>query len=298
MAQFNEIRVRTGDGAERPLTEMAEVDVVRGYSTIHRRDQKRAVTVSADVEEGAGNAHQIVAAMQSDFMPKLLGEFPEVGVVWEGQQEREEESLSSLFFGLGVALLAIFVLLAVEFKSYFQPLIILAIVPFGMIGAILGHGVQGHPLELFSVLGIVALSGIVINDSIVLIDFVNRLLASGMGVAEAVIEAGCRRLRPVLLTSVTTASGLMPLLFERSRQAQMLIPMATSIVFGVMVCAVLVLCLVPVFYSLYASACRRGRAEAEADEASSLREPAALHAAQDAPLRGDGQPGQPVASGV
>ena len=150
-------------------------------------------------------------------------------------------------------MLAILLLLAVEFKSYFQPLLIMLIIPFGMIGAILGHWFLGRSLELFSVLGIVGLSGIVINDSIVLIDFVNMMVRSGTPLGEALVEAGCRRVRPVLLTSTTTIGGLMPLMFETSRQAQMLVPMATSIAFGVATSTLLVLYLVPVFYSLYAS---------------------------------------------
>jgi HAE1 family hydrophobic/amphiphilic exporter-1 len=150
-------------------------------------------------------------------------------------------------------MMAIFLLLVVEFKSYFQPLLIMAIIPFSLFGAVLGHWFMGRPLELFSVLGLVGLSGIVINDSIVLIDFVNMSVRSGVNVHKALMEAGCRRLRPVLLTSTTTIGGLLFLMFETSRQAQMLVPMATSIVFGLVTSTLLVLFLVPVFYSLYVS---------------------------------------------
>ncbi len=253
LANFNEIRVRTGDGVERPLNELAEVDVVRGYSVINRMDQKRCITVSADVNESEGNAHEIVAALRNEFMPQLFQQLPGVSVRWEGQQEQEEESLSSLFAGFAIAMTAIFLLLAIEFKSYFQPVLIMMIIPFSLFGAVLGHWFMGRPLELFSVLGLVGLSGIVINDSIVLVDFVNSSVRSGMDVREALVEAGCRRLRPVLLTSTTTIGGLLPLLFETSRQAQMLIPMATSIAFGLTTSTLLVLYLVPVFYSLYVS---------------------------------------------
>lgn len=263
LANFNEIRVRTSDGIERPITELAEVDVVRGYSTIHRIEQKRCITVSADINEKQGNANNIVVALRKDFMPELKRELPGVDVLWEGQQERKDESLNSLFVGLAIAMLAIFVLLAIEFKSYAQPMLILMIIPFGMVGAIAGHWFQGRPLGLFSILGVVGLSGIVINDSIVLIDFINRLINSGRSAHDAVLEAGCRRIRPVLLTSATTVGGLLPLLFERSRQAQMLIPMATSIAFGVMASTLLVLFLVPVFYSLYASVVNRTTPQSE-----------------------------------
>jgi len=189
----------------------------------------------------------------------------------------EEESLSSLFGGLGVALLAIFVLLTIEFKSYVQPLLILLIIPFGMIGAVAGHWVVGRPLELFSVLGIVGLSGIVINDSIILIDFINRMVRSGVPVREALLEAGSRRVRPVLLTSTTTIGGLLPILLETSFQAQMLIPMATSIAFGLMFTTMLVLYLVPVFYSIYVGICGpsalSGEPEATETEANAVLAP-------------------------
>ena len=253
LANFNDIRVRTSDGIEHQLTELAEVDVVRGYSVINRIDQKRSVTISADVDEATANAFNIVADLKTNFIPELQKELLGVGVRWEGQEEQTQESLTSLFIGFVVAMLIILILLAIEFKSYVQPFLIMIIIPFGMIGAVLGHWFMGRPLELFSVLGIVGLSGIVINDSIVLIDFINMHVRDGMPLKEALVEAGCRRLRPVLLTSTTTVGGLMPLMFETSRQAQMLVPMATSIACGVITSTLLVLYMVPVFYSLYAS---------------------------------------------
>lgn len=252
LANFDEIRVRTGDGIERPLTELAAVDVVRGYSVINRIDQKRSVTVSADIDESQANAFQIISALRNDFMPALFRDLPGVSVRWEGQQEQTQESMSSLAAGFAVALLVILILLSIEFKSYFQPLLIMAIIPFGIIGAIVGHWVMGRPLGLFSMLGIVGLSGIVINDSIVLIDFINMAVRMGTPLREALVEAGCRRLRPVLLTSTTTVGGLASLMFETSRQAQMLVPMAISLAWGVAASTLLVLYMVPVFYSLYA----------------------------------------------
>ena len=170
-----------------------------------------------------------------------------------------EESLSSLFQGFAVAILAMFVLLTVEFSSYLQPLLILMIIPFGIIGAIWGHALMGLPLTMFSVFGLVALTGVVINDSIVLIDFVNHRLADGLALDEALIDAGRRRFRPVLLTSLTTVAGLLPILLETSFQAQIVIPMATSLAFGLMVGTALVLVLVPTTYSIY------GRLVAPAD---------------------------------
>ena len=254
LANFNEIRVRTDDGIERPLTELAEVDVVRGYSKINRLDQQRAITISANIDEAVGNARSVVQSLQRTFMRELLQRYPDVRVLWEGQQEQTQESVRSLFTGFGVALLAMFVLLSFQFKSYFQPFLILLIIPFGVIGAIAGHAIIGLPLTLFSLFGMVALTGVVVNDSIVLVDFINARVRAGMPVRDALAEAGSRRFRPVLLTTVTTVVGLTPILLETSAQAQLLIPMATSIAFGEILGTLLVLYLVPVFYSLHADA--------------------------------------------
>ncbi len=259
LAGFNDIRVRTGDGIERPLTELADIEVVRGYSKINRIDQSRAVTITADVDETVGSAHRIVAALRDpklpDGLPEILADYPGIRVRWEGQQEQEEESMSSMFAGFAVAMLAMYVLLSIEFKSYIQPILVLLIIPFGMTGAIAGHAIMGLPLTIFSLFGVVALSGIVINDSIVLTDFINHMRRSGMSVRQALVQAGQRRFRPVMLTTVTTVGGLTPILMETSFQAQMLIPMATSIAFGEIFATILVLFLVPVFYSIYAQAC-------------------------------------------
>jgi HAE1 family hydrophobic/amphiphilic exporter-1 len=150
-----------------------------------------------------------------------------------------------------VAMLATFVLLTVEFTSYGQPLVVMAVIPFGIVGAIWGHAFMGLPLTLFSILGLVALTGVVVNDSIVLVDFINARIRSGTPLREAVLEAGQRRFRPVLLTSMTTIAGLLPILNEKSFQAQLVIPMATSLCFGLLLSTLLVLVLVPTFYLVY-----------------------------------------------
>ena len=277
LANFDEIRIRTQPSvaamiqeavgknpsssqtsaakvAERPLTELADVDVRRGYSRISRVDQLRSITITADVDEkkGKGLTRKIVKAMKKDFGPLLLKEYPNVQVRWKGQQERTAESVLGLVQGLAVALVAMFALLTLEFKSYAQPLLILAIIPFGAIGAVIGHAVMGLEVTMFSLFGLVALSGVVVNDSIVLIDFINRRVRSGIPLREALLDSGRRRFRPVLLTSLTTIAGLMPLLIERSLQAQVMIPMAVSLCFGLAFATILVLILVPTFYSIYA----------------------------------------------
>ncbi len=251
LANFKDIRVDTGDGIQRPITELAEVTVTRGYSEINRINQRRSITVSADIDEKKGNAKDIVAQLQKGFMKDLLKQYPSLSVRWEGQQEQDTESVQSLVTGMGVALLAMFILLTVEFNSYGQPLVVMAVIPFGIVGAILGHAFMGLPLTLFSMLGLVALTGVVVNDSIVLVDFINLRIRSGVPLETAVVEAGQRRFRPVLLTSLTTVVGLLPILTETSFQAQLLIPMATSLCFGLMLSTLLVLVLVPTFYLIY-----------------------------------------------
>jgi HAE1 family hydrophobic/amphiphilic exporter-1 len=251
LVDFREIRVRTGDGIERPITELAEVKLSRGFSEINRVDQMRSITISADLDETTANADLIIGELQRSFFPGLQQEFPDIGVRWEGQREQSKESVGSLMNGFAIAILAMFVLLVLQFRSYIQPLLILAIVPFGMIGAVWGHALLGLPLTLFSMFGLVALSGVVINDSIVLIDFINSRVRAGVPFHQALLDSGERRFRPIMLTSMTTIAGLVPLMTEKSFQAQLLIPMAASLAFGLMLATFLVLLLVPTFYSLY-----------------------------------------------
>ena len=252
LARFDDIRVDSGDGVQRPITELADVSVSRGYSEINRIDQKRSITVSSDIDEKVGNAKEIVGNLQQTFMPDLLKKYPSLRVRWEGQQEQDTESVRSLGIGLGIALIAMYVLLTMEFTSYGQPMVVMTIIPFGIVGAVIGHWVMGIPLTLFSTLGLVALTGIVVNDSIVLVDFINSAVRGGMPLNQAVLEAGARRFRPVMLTSLTTIAGLAPILTETSFQAQLVIPMAASLCFGLMTSTVLVLVLVPTFYLIYA----------------------------------------------
>ncbi|MCC9602150.1 efflux RND transporter permease subunit [Stieleria sp. JC731] len=254
LTNFDEIRVRLGDGIERPITELAEIDVVRAYSEINRIDQARSITVSSNLDEEKGNAEEIVSDLKAGFLTELQQRFPDLRVRWEGQQEQRAESFGSLFRGFFAALLAMYVLLAIEFKSVVQPALVMLIIPFGALGAVAGHVIMDLPLTLFSFYGVIALTGIVVNDSIVLIDFINSRVRSGMSIEQALAESGVRRFRPVLLTTITTIGGLIPILLETSIQAQILIPMATSIAFGELFATIVVLYLVPVTYSLYWSA--------------------------------------------
>ncbi len=286
LTNFEEIRVRLADGVERPITELAEIEVVRSYSEVNRIDQARSITVSSNLDEETGNAAEIVADLQQNFVPEIERQFPDIRFRWEGQQEQRAESFGSMFAGFAVALLIMFVLLAIEFKSAVQPILVMLIIPFGAFGAVVGHLIMNIPLTLFSFYGIVALTGIVVNDSIVLIDFINSRVRGGMPVDEAIPESGLRRFRPVLLTTITTIGGLLPILSESSIQAQILIPMATSIAFGELFATVVVLYLVPVSYSLYWSAGGRLIDHSEDDEGVSAEESHVDPAAAKTPLLG------------
>jgi multidrug efflux pump subunit AcrB len=245
---IEEMRIRTPDGRQVPIEEVADITHGRAYSIINRVDRKRVITVISDIDETQANASVIVADLKANFLPKLMERYPGLTYNLEGQEKRTRESLDSLKTGYLLAMMGIFLLLASQFRSYTQPIIIMIAIPFGLIGAILGHLVMGMQFTIISIFGIVALSGIVVNDSLILIDFINRSVRSGMETHQAVVESGKARFRPVLLTSVTTIAGLLPLLLERSFQAQFLIPMAISISFGLLVATILTLLYVPALY--------------------------------------------------
>ena len=258
---FEEIRVRDNEGNERPLTEIAEISHSRELSEINRLDQRRSITVTADLDRDEVNGRQLINEMKSDFIPDLVKRYRKdhganLTVNWEGEQAQNEESMSSMFSGFAIALLCMYVLLTLQFRSYLQPLIIMSIIPFGWLGAIVGHGVVNLELTLFSYFGLIALTGVVVNDSIVLVDFINHRVRNGLPLEEALASAGSRRFRPIMLTSMTTIAGLFPMLLETSMQAQVLIPMAVSLIFGLLFGTLLILILVPVFYSLYGSLLR------------------------------------------
>lgn len=255
LAQFNDIRVRGPDGVEIPISELAEVTVTQAYSEINRLDQQRSITITSDLDKDEGNQFEISQSLQAS-LPKLFAEkYPNVSVNWEGQSQQTAESIDSLMVGSGAAMAVMYLILVIEFRSYFQPLLIMAIIPFGAIGAAWGHVLMGLELTLFSFFGLVALTGIVVNDSIVLVDFINARIRGGMDPDEALLQAGRRRLRPVFLTSLTTIGGLVPMLLETSFQAQFLVPMAASIAFGLMLSTLLVLFQVPVFFKIYLTIC-------------------------------------------
>jgi multidrug efflux pump subunit AcrB len=259
---FEEIRIRDNTGVERPLIEVADISHSRQVAEINRLNQRRSITVTADVDGEKGNAQQIVAEMRANFVPGLLEKFrdqygADLTIDWDGEQAQNVESVTSMFIGFFIALICMFVLLTLQFKSYVQPLIIMSIIPFGWLGAIVGHAFMGLELTLISFFGCIALTGVVVNDSIVLVDFINARVRNGIPLKKSLLMAGRRRFRPIMLTSMTTIAGLFPMLLERSTQAQVLIPMAVALIFGLLFGTLLILILVPVFYSIYGSVLRR-----------------------------------------
>jgi multidrug efflux pump subunit AcrB len=248
LSGIEEMRIRTADGQQIPIEEVADIVPGRAYSVINRVDRKRTITVISDIDTVIANASVITRELKENFLPALMERYPGIVYDFEGQEKRTRESLDSIKSGYLLAMMGIFLLLASQFRSYIQPVIIMMAIPFGLIGAIMGHLIMGLEFTLISIFGIVALSGIVVNDSLILIDFINRALRNGTDLNRAVIESGKARFRPVLLTSVTTIAGLFPLLLERSFQAQFLIPMAVSICFGLLVATVLTLLYVPALY--------------------------------------------------
>ncbi len=250
ISSIKEMRIRTSDGREIPLGEVADITEERGYSVINRVDRKRVITVISDIDENIGNSSKTVRDLEEKFLKKLVEKYPGVTYDLEGQTKRTKESVESLKTGFLFALMVIFLLLASQFSSYIQPVIIMAAIPFGLVGAVFGHFIMGFPITIISFFGIVALSGIVVNDSLILIDFINSKIEQGEDVVNAVMESGRNRFRPVLLTSVTTIAGLFPLLLEKSFQAQFLIPMAISICFGLIVATLLTLVYVPSLYMI------------------------------------------------
>ncbi len=248
LSGIEEMRIRTFDGREIPIEEVADIATGRAYSVIHRVDRKRTITVISDIDETIGNASVIVGELKAGFLPTLVERYPGITYDFGGQEKRTSESLDSIKSGYMLAMMGIFLLLASQFRSYIQPVVIMMAIPFGLIGAILGHLVMGIEFTFVSIFGVVALSGIVVNDSLILIDFTNRAVRDGVDISQAVVQSGKARFRPVLLTSVTTIAGLFPLLLERSFQAQFLIPMAVSICFGLLAATVLTLLYVPALY--------------------------------------------------
>jgi multidrug efflux pump subunit AcrB len=249
LTTLNSLLIDTPDGGQVPLNHVASLTPGQSPSSIYRIDRYRTVNVTADIEKEDTN----MTVLQSElkvFLDELVVKYPGVRHSLEGESKEQRESFNSLQWGLVFVLFIIYALLAIPFRSYIQPLIVMSVIPFGMIGAVLGHWIMGMDLTLLSLLGMLALIGVVVNDSLVLVDYINKRRAQGYALMDAVLTAGTARFRPVMLTSITTFCGLIPLLFGQQTQEKFLIPMAISLGFGILFATLITLVLVPVNYVL------------------------------------------------
>jgi len=239
------LRIRLPDGTAVPFPSVAKVEIGRGAASLMRIDRERRVLVTADLDEGVANAAEIAEVMRTELMPGILTRFPDVAWGFQGEQKERQEAMGSLKTAALVALLSIFILIAVPLRSYLQAIVIMLTIPFGYVGAVFGHWVFDFQMSFLSMVGIMACAGVVVNDSLVLVTFMNRLREAGHSVREAAVLAGGRRFRPIMLTSLTTFVGLVPVMMETSTQAQFVIPMAISLAWGVLVATAFTLFLIP-----------------------------------------------------
>ena len=249
IADLQNILINTPDGGSVPLSHVATLTAGQSPSTINRIDRYRTLNVTGDIEKNNTNM-TVLQADLAQYLDELMQQYPGVDYKLEGEAKEQRESFGSLAWALVFVFFIIYALLAIPFKSYMQPIIVMSVIPFGMIGAVVGHWIMGMDLTIMSLLGMLALIGVVVNDSLVLVDFINKKRSEGGDLIEAVKLAGASRFRPVMLTSLTTFIGLMPLLFEKATQAQFLIPMAVSLGFGIIFATFITLLLVPVNYML------------------------------------------------
>lgn len=248
IGNLENMKIRTPDGREIPFQEIAEAYSADGYSTINRVNGVRSVNVRARVDKERIEPSSIVRDVRANYIPDILERYPNVRFGLEGASLDEAEAIGSLAFGALLALFGIYALMAIPLKSYSQPLIIMSVIPFGVIGAIFGHWVLQMPVSILSLFGIIALAGVVVNDSLILVDYVNQTRDKVRDLRSVVVNAGCARFRAIVLTSLTTFMGLTPIVLERSMQAQFVIPMAISLAFGILFATVITLILIPCLY--------------------------------------------------
>ncbi|MGL4854764.1 MAG: efflux RND transporter permease subunit, partial [Lentisphaeria bacterium] len=247
--QLEEMIIATPFGGEVALKDIAEIHIGRAYTHISRRNGLRTMSVTADVNPRS-RAGEVMAVLDKETLPELMANYPGASYSYQGMQADSRESMQTFMIAIPIVLLAIYALLAIPFRSYTQPLIVMVSIPLGIVGAIIGHLIMGYNLSMIGCIGILALSGVVVNDALVLIDFVNQSRKNGKNAHDAVILAGIQRFRPIMLTTMTTFCGLMPMIFETSRQARFLIPMAISLGFGIIFATLITLVLVPSLYMI------------------------------------------------
>ena len=248
LGDVEDMRIRTPEGFEVPFSEVAEVTMDRGYASLQRVQRQRVITVYGSVDETVTNSNELRGLLAFQYLPELSDRYPGLRFSMEGEAKEQAESLGDVFRGFAIALFGIYALLAIPFRSFSQPFVVMSAIPFGFVGAICGHIIMGYDLSMLSLLGAVGLAGVVVNDSLVLVHATNRIRDRGLSAFEAVSQGGALRFRPILLTSLTTFAGLTPILLERSMQARFMIPMAISLGFGVLFATSITLIMVPCLY--------------------------------------------------
>ncbi len=244
--ELEDFIIRTSDSVEVPLLDVVKVKEREAFTSINRRDGRRVVSVGMDVEP-TNATNRVISRISTEVLPQLRADYP--GLTWsfEGSQADMRESTGSLWGTFSMALLIIYVLLALAFNNYTQPVIVMAAIPFGIVGAVIGHMILGYSLSLVSLMGMIALAGVVVNDSLIMVDYANGIRKE-MNAYEAIHEAGLRRFRPIMLTTLTTFGGLTPIILETSSQAYYIIPMAISLGFGIVFATSIILIIVPCMY--------------------------------------------------
>ena len=253
LGDLEDMRIRAADGTEIPFAAVAEIELGRGYSTITRVDRQRVVTVSADVDRDVVTPEAVLRTLEAVALPGILSGYRGIGYSLTGEQEQSAESFAGLFNFIPVALLMIYALLAIPLRSYVQPLVIMSIIPFGALGALIGHVIMGWSVTFTSIIGLIAMAGVIINSSLVLVDYINRQRRMGVDVRVAVQRAGIVRFRPILITSSTTFAGLMPLMLNNNPATSFFVPMAISLAWGVLFATGITLFLVPCLYMIVES---------------------------------------------
>jgi len=250
LGDLENMRIRTPEGGEVPFRQVAAVETGRGFASIKRVDRYRAVNVSATLDEGVTSSGAVIGELQTSVLPEVLAKYPSIVYTFQGMQEAQQESLAGLQIGFSIGLLGIFALLAIPLRSYIQPLIIMTAIPFGLVGAVWGHLLMGVSISVMSMFGLVALSGVVVNDSLIMVTFINQKRQQATDLSTAVRQAGVARFRAILLTSLTTFFGLLPLMLQGGFEAAFLLPMAISLGFGVLFATLITLIIVPTTYML------------------------------------------------
>jgi multidrug efflux pump subunit AcrB len=302
ISDVEDVRIITPQGAAIPLERVASVSFGTSPAAINRKDGSRVATVTADVDPAVVTGQEVTGRLEGEVLPAVKEQYPQLRTAFGGEQEEQAESGQALGRGFLLALLVIYALLAIPFRSYIQPLVIMAAIPFGIIGAFAGHLLLGLSVGLLSVFGIIGLSGVVVNDSLVMIDFINEKRIAGVEMRRAIIEGAQERFRPILLTSLTTFLGVAPLVLETSLQAQFLIPMAAALGFGILFATAILMLLIPSLAMVHFTAERwfmatvLGKDADEVEVVHETQQPGGLESAPeasggDAEASGDGEQG-------